>query len=176
MFVLPYKKTNCFLGLGCDRKYSFCSVQLYCVKCSHFCIYHILINLLLLFQMIRNLLVLTFVVAAVAGDLLSHEPSRNYGTPALESFHPHETHHLQNHKESYDAPAPISYDTGFTWGKGTETHEESYGKQQAHEESYKAPSYAAPVQKCYPQTVTNIQVHTEIKKVGKSNCKTFMYM
>ena len=36
---MPYKQTN-----------SFCSVQLYCVKCFHFCIFHILINLLLLLR------------------------------------------------------------------------------------------------------------------------------
>ena len=39
---LPYKQTNCCLGQ--DWKYSFCSDQLYCIKCSHFCIFHILIN------------------------------------------------------------------------------------------------------------------------------------
>ena len=45
--ILPYKQTNCFLDLRYYWKYSFCSVQFYCVKCSHFCIFHILINLLL---------------------------------------------------------------------------------------------------------------------------------
>ena len=39
--ILPYKQTNCFLGLLYDLKYSFCSVQLYCVKSSHFCIRNI---------------------------------------------------------------------------------------------------------------------------------------
>ena len=46
--ILRHKQTNCFLCLGYDWKYSFCSVQLYCVKCSHYCIFHILINLFLL--------------------------------------------------------------------------------------------------------------------------------
>jgi len=38
---MPYKQTNYFLGLGYDWKYSFGSVQLYCAKCSQFCIFHI---------------------------------------------------------------------------------------------------------------------------------------
>ena len=40
-------QANCHLGLEYDWKYSYFSVQLYCVKCSHFCVFHILINLLL---------------------------------------------------------------------------------------------------------------------------------
>ena len=43
-FILPYKQANCFLGLGYDWKYSFCSVQLYCIKCYHFCIFHMLLT------------------------------------------------------------------------------------------------------------------------------------
>ena len=34
--ILPYKQTNCFIGLGYDWKYSFRSVQLYYFKCFHF--------------------------------------------------------------------------------------------------------------------------------------------
>ena len=75
--------------------------------------------------MIRNLFILTFVVAAVAGDLLSHDSSR--------SFHPQQTK-FSAPAQSYDAPAPSYTPLASSY-------------------TAPAPNPSAPGQ-CYPQTET----------------------